>query len=69
MKKILLPLLITLCLTVDVAAQEIPEESVTRFSSRGWRFMDPENDWIDSVMNTLTLEQRIAQLMVVRVPS
>jgi len=29
---------------------------------------DREDRWVDSVMRTLTLEQRIAQLMVVRVP-
>ena len=39
-----------------------------RFSSRGLTFRDPETHWIDSVMATLSLEQRIAQLMVVRVP-
>lgn len=39
-----------------------------RFSARGWTFLDPQTAWIDSVMRTLTLEQRIAQLMVVRVP-
>lgn len=39
-----------------------------RFSSRGLTFRNPETDWIDSVMSTLTLEQRVAQLMVVRVP-
>ena len=39
-----------------------------RFSSRGMTFLDPETAWIDSIMSKLTLEQRIAQLMVVRVP-
>ena len=39
-----------------------------RFSSRGWSFRDAETAWIDSVMGKLSLEQRIAQLMVVRVP-
>lgn len=39
-----------------------------RFSSRGLTFRDPETNWIDSVMATLSLEKRIAQLMVVRVP-
>ena len=38
------------------------------FSSRGLIFRDPETNWVDSVMQTLNLEQRIAQLMVVRVP-
>ena len=39
-----------------------------RFDARGLTFRDPETNWIDSVMETLNLEQRIAQLMVVRVP-
>ena len=38
------------------------------FSARGLSFRNPETDWVDSVMGGLTLEQRIAQLMVVRVP-
>ena len=38
------------------------------FSKRGLTFRDPETNWVDSVMQTLSLEQRIAQLMVVRVP-
>lgn len=38
------------------------------FDARGWTYSNPETNWIDSVMQTLTLEQRIAQLMVVRVP-
>ena len=44
------------------------EASAQRFTSRGLTFRDPEANWIDSVMQTLTLEQRVAQLMVVRVP-
>lgn len=39
-----------------------------RFDANGWRYRSPEKSWVDSVMNTLTLEQRVAQLMVVRVP-
>ena len=38
------------------------------FSKRGLTFRDPETNWVDSVMQTLSLEQRIAQLMVGRVP-
>ena len=53
-------LVITVCGVLQAEAQ--------RFSSRGLTFRNPETDWIDSVMSTLTLEQRIAQLMVVRVP-
>ena len=45
-----------------------PSVQAQRFSSRGWSFRDAETAWVDSVMNRLTLEQRIAQLMVVRVP-
>lgn len=52
-----------LLMAVSVKAQQ-----QQRFSSRGWTFRDPENAWIDSVMSTLSLEQRIAQLFVVRVP-
>lgn len=44
------------------------EAEAQHFSNRGLRFRDPETNWIDSVMQTLSLEQRIAQLMVVRVP-
>lgn len=33
-----------------------------------WSGIDREGHWADSVMATLTLEERIAQLMVVRVP-
>lgn len=39
-----------------------------RFEARGKVYRDPETLWIDSVMSSLTLEQRIAQLMIVRVP-
>ena len=39
-----------------------------RFDARGLTFRDPETNWIDSVMATLNLDQRIAQLMMVRVP-
>ncbi len=46
----------------------LQQAEAQRFSSRGYTFRNPETDWIDSVMATLTLEQRIAQLMVVRVP-
>ncbi len=44
------------------------EAVAQHFDSRGLTFRDPETNWIDSVMETLNLEQRIAQLMVVRVP-
>lgn len=38
------------------------------FNPKGLVFRNPETNWVDSVMQTLNLEQRIAQLMVVRVP-
>ncbi len=33
-----------------------------------FNFLQGQSRWVDSVMNTLSLEERIAQLMVVRVP-
>lgn len=51
-----------------IAACGVFQVYAQRFSSRGLSFRNPESDWIDSVMSTLTLEQRVAQLMVVRVP-
>ena len=63
MRKNLLAVLTALMLTAiygSVAAQ--------RFDARGLTFRDPETNWIDSVMATLNLDQRIAQLMMVRVP-
>ena len=44
------------------------ETQAQHFSSRGLTFRNPEANWVDSVMRTLTLDQQIAQLMVVRVP-
>ncbi|MCR5445252.1 MAG: serine hydrolase [Bacteroidales bacterium] len=38
------------------------------FDSRGLTYLDPEAIWIDQMMKKLTFEQKIAQLMVVRVP-
>ncbi len=38
------------------------------FDARGMHFRSPESRWIDSVMNQMTMEQKVAQLMVVRVP-
>ena len=63
MRKNLAAVLTALLLTAfggNVAAQ--------RFDARGLTFRDPETNWIDSVMATLNLDQRIAQLMMVRVP-
>ena len=39
-----------------------------RFDARGLTFQNAETRWIDSVMERMSLEERIAQLMVVRVP-
>lgn len=39
-----------------------------QFDARGWTYMDPEFIWVENTMKQLSLEQRIAQLMVVRVP-
>jgi beta-glucosidase-like glycosyl hydrolase len=63
MRKKLVAVLTVLMLTAicgDIVAQ--------RFDARGLTFRDPETNWIDSVMATLNLDQRIAQLMMVRVP-
>ena len=63
MRKKLVAVLTVLMLTaicVEAVAQ--------RFDARGLTFRDPETNWIDSVMATLNLDQRIAQLMMVRVP-
>ena len=57
-KTILLSLL--LAATVATSAQN--------FDARGLTFLDPETIWIESTLKSLTLDQRIAQLMVVRVP-
>jgi hypothetical protein len=38
------------------------------FDARGLTFLDAATRWVDSVMEGLSLEQRVAQLMVVRVP-
>ena len=39
-----------------------------RFSARGLHFRSAQEAWVDSVMQQLSLEQRIAQLMIIRVP-
>ena len=59
MKKTTL-LLLLLAATVATSAQN--------FDARGLTFLDPETNWIENTLNSLTLDQRIAQLMVVRVP-
>lgn len=42
--------------------------SAQSFDSRGLTYRAPETIWVDEVMEQMTLEQRIAQLMIVRVP-
>ena len=64
MKRILVIVLAVLLALPSIAQ----EEEHQRFDARGWRFRSREKAWVDSVMYKLTLEQRIAQLMVVRVP-
>lgn len=72
MKKTLLAavLLAVFCLQSSVAsAQQIrPYPRTPQFNDRGYRFYDPEVNWVDSVFMSLNLRQRVAQLMVVRVP-
>ena len=55
-------------LLVFLSVSNLQIVQAQRFSVRGLSYRNPETSWIDSVMETLTLEQRIAQLMVVRVP-
>ena len=38
------------------------------FSARGLTYRNPEMAWVDETIKSMSLEQRIAQLMVVRVP-
>ncbi len=50
-------------------AQQIRSfQSTPEFIDDDFRFYDPEVNWVDSVYTALTLRQRIAQLMIVRVP-
>lgn len=53
-----------LLLALSTAEQSLAQ----MFIARGKTYRNPEAIWVDSVMQTLTLEQRIAQLMIVRVP-
>lgn len=38
------------------------------FNPKGYTFKGPEERWIDSLMAQMTVEQKVAQLMMVRVP-
>ena len=60
MKKIVL-IAVLLAATFMTSAQQV-------FDARGFTYRDPEIIWVEKVMESLSLEQRIAQLMVVRVP-
>ncbi|MBP3763748.1 MAG: serine hydrolase [Bacteroidales bacterium] len=63
MKRIsLLILAISLPLAATLRAQP------ARFCADSWMQPDQEQRWVDSVMGTLSLEQRIAQLVIARVP-
>lgn len=50
------------------AQQILSFQSTPEFIDDDFRFYDPEVNWVDSVYTALTLRQRIAQLMIVRVP-
>lgn len=54
--------------SLSLAQQIRRYEPAPHFDASGYRFYDPEVNWVDSVFHSLTLQQRIAQLMVVRVP-
>lgn len=70
MKKILfiVTVIVTFHLSPLQAQQIRTYERTASFDARGYMFYDPEINWVDSVFQSLSLEQRIAQLMVVRVP-
>ena len=53
---------------VTSAQPVVHYQRMPRFSAVGYAFYNPETHWVDSVMQGLSLEQRIAQTMVVRVP-
>ena len=61
--------IVLLALATMASAQQIlPFQRGPHFCDRDVRFYDPEVNWVDSVFQGLSLKQRIAQLMVVRVP-
>lgn len=70
MNRIRIIAIIALLATVaPAAAQQIRLfQRAPQFNNRDFRFYNPKVNWVDSVFQSLTLEQRIAQLMVVRVP-
>ncbi len=50
------------------AQQLLPYQHQPHFNASDYKYNNPEVSWVDSVFHTLSLRQRIAQLMVVRVP-
>lgn len=70
MNKIKLLAVIVMMLFATVASAQHYDKyrELPVFDSRGLTFYNPETTWVDSVFQTLDLRQRIAQLMVVRVP-
>ncbi len=60
---------VALLLAGTVTAQQIRVfQPTVEFIDDNLQFYNPEVNWVDSVYQTLDLRQRIAQLMVVRVP-
>lgn len=58
-----------LALVVAVMFANLPVlSSAQSFDPRGLTYRSPESIWVDQVMSEMTLEQRIAQLIVIRVP-
>ena len=57
----------TLYLTLFFAAS-VTASAQQVFDARGWKYLSPETKWVEKTMKEMSLEERIAQLMVVRVP-
>lgn len=57
----------TLYLTLFFAAS-VTASAQQVFDARGWKYLSPETKWVEKTMKDMSLEERIAQLMVVRVP-
>lgn len=55
--------------SLGASAQQIRTfRDLLSFDAEGYSFYNPEVNWVDSVYQSLDLRQRIAQLMVARVP-
>lgn len=64
-------LLVTLhfAFSSSALAQQIRTfRNAPQFDAGSYKYYNPEVNWVDSVLHSLSLRQRIAQLMVVRVP-